>query len=57
MEVVNMPKMHSDTKLKELLESNGIPLNDAVKRGEIYRKHFDWERNTKKETLSKIFPS
>lgn len=37
-----MPKMHSDTKLKELLESNGIPLNDAVKRGEFYRNYFDW---------------
>ena len=38
-----MPKMHSDTKLKELLESNGIPLNDAVKRGEFYRSYFDWD--------------
>ena len=37
-----MPKMHSDTKLKELLESNGVPLNNAVKRGEFYRSYFDW---------------
>jgi len=42
MEVVIMPKMHSDTKLKELLESNGVPLNNAVKRGEFYRSYFDW---------------
>ena len=38
-----MPKMHSDLKLKELLESNGIPLNDAVKRGEFYQNYFDWD--------------
>ena len=43
MEVVNMPKMHSDTRLRKLLESNGIPLSDAVKRGEFYRSYFDWD--------------
>lgn len=53
-----MPKMHSDTKLKELLESNGVPLNNAVKRGEFYRSYFDWNFLAEKywEELKKVIP-
>ena len=49
-----MPKMHSDTKLKELLESNGVPLNDAVKRGEFYRSYFDWNSLAEKYRVSSV---
>lgn len=38
-----MPKFHNEEKLKALLIENNIPLNDAVKRGDFYRKYFNWD--------------
>lgn len=37
-----MPIIHNKAFLEDLLIKNNVPLSDAVKRGEFYKKYFDW---------------